>query len=89
MGEFPGTDCPQPMKARLLPLFVEISVDTPDWETRLEMLILEREPIRYRDTELPAIPEKFDELLTRQRYVRYSDWTADTDHGTHHFLIPL
>lgn len=74
---------------QLIPLFVEISVKTPDWEARLEMLILKREPIRYRDEELPDLPERFDELLTRHKYARYSDWTAATALGAHHFLIPL
>jgi hypothetical protein len=89
MGEVPATGCPYAMTAQLLPLFVEISVETPDWEARLEMLILHREPIRYRHDELPALPEKFHQLLTRHRYARYSDWTTRTAHGIHHFLIPL
>jgi hypothetical protein len=51
--------------ANLFPLFVEISADTPDWEVQLERLILDREPIRYRESDLPELPERLEELLIR------------------------
>ena len=64
--------------------FVEISVLVQDWETKFQMLVSEKRPIKYDMYPMPNIPDEFKNRLTQQGYC---DLILESDQWQH-FLVP-
>jgi len=64
--------------------FVEVSVLVQDWETKFQMLVSEKRPIKYDMYPMPNIPDEFKNRLTQQGYC---DLILESDQWQH-FLVP-
>ena len=63
--------------------FAEISALTKDWETKFQMLIRQKRPIRYDMYPLQDIPQEFKDNLRQQGY---NDLILESDQWQH-FLV--
>jgi len=64
--------------------FVEVSVLVQDWETKFQMLVSQKRPIKYDMYPMPNIPDEFKNRLTQQGY---RDLILESDQWQH-FLVP-
>jgi len=64
--------------------FVEVSVLVQDWETKFQMLVSQKRPIKYDMYPMPNIPDEFKNRLTQQGYC---DLILESDQWQH-FLVP-
>jgi len=64
--------------------FVEVSVLVQDWETKFQMLVSQKRPIKYDMYPMPNIPDEFKNRLAQQGY---RDLILESDQWQH-FLVP-
>ena len=64
--------------------FVEVSVLMKDWETKFQMLVSQKRPIKYDMYPMPNIPQEFKNRLSQQGY---RDLILENDRWQH-FLVP-
>ena len=64
--------------------FVEVSVLMKDWETKFQMLVSQKRPIKYDMYPMPSIPQEFENRLAQQGY---RDLVLESDQWQH-FLVP-
>jgi len=55
-----------------------------DWETKFQMLVSQKRPIKYDMYPMPNIPDEFKNRLTQQGYC---DLILESDQWQH-FLVP-
>jgi hypothetical protein len=64
--------------------FVEVSALMKDWETRLQILVSQKKPIKYDMYPMPGIPSEFKDRLQQ---LGYQDLILESDRWQH-FLVP-
>jgi hypothetical protein len=64
--------------------FTEVSVLTNGWQTKLQLLVSQKQPIMYDMYPLPNIPQEIQNNLDQQGY---SDLILEFDQWQH-FLVP-
>jgi hypothetical protein len=64
--------------------FVEVSALMKDWETKFQMLVSQKRPIKYDMYPMPNISQEFQNRLAQQGYC---DLILESDQWQH-FLVP-
>ena len=64
--------------------FVEVSALMKDWETKFQMLVSQKRPIKYDMYPMPNISQEFESSLNQQGY---HDLILESDQWQH-FLVP-
>jgi hypothetical protein len=64
--------------------FTEVSVLMNDWQTKFQMLVSQKQPIKYDMYPLPNIPQEIQNDLDQQGYF---DLIVESDQWQH-FLVP-
>ncbi len=64
--------------------FADVSVLMRDWQNKMQMLVSQKQPIRYDVYPLQTIPQQIKDSLERQGY---DDLILEKDQWQH-FLVP-